>query len=126
MNIENNLQDLKKKFSDIERNLENPTNLSQKEFITLSKEYSELRPIIKIIDEYNTLKEEISDLEEIMKDENSEGDIKELAKEEFFEKHKVLLPKVKAKLKLALLPKDEDDSRNAILEIRAGTRNFQL
>ncbi|KLT23250.1 peptide chain release factor 1 [Wolbachia endosymbiont of Armadillidium vulgare str. wVulC] len=121
MDIENNLQDLKKKFNEIERSLESPTNLSQKEFISLSKEYSELRPIIKIIDEYNTLKEEISDLEEIMKDENSENDIKELAKEELFEKQKILLPKVKAKLKLALLPKDEDDSRNAILEIRAGT-----
>ncbi|WP_264337544.1 peptide chain release factor 1 [Wolbachia endosymbiont (group B) of Dolichovespula media] len=121
MDIENNLQDLKKKFSDVERNLENPTNLSQKEFVSFSKEYSELRPIIEIIDEYNILKEEISDLEEIMKDENSDGDIKELAKEELLEKQKILLPKVKAKLKLALLPKDEDDSRNAILEIRTGT-----
>ncbi|MCA4774415.1 PCRF domain-containing protein, partial [Wolbachia endosymbiont of Mansonella perstans] len=121
MDIENNLQDLKKKFSDIERKLEDPTNLSQKEFINLSKEYSELRPIIRIIDEYNTLKGEISDLEEIIKDEDSEHDIKELAKKEFLEKQKVSLPQVKAKLKLALLPKDEDDSRNAILEIRAGT-----
>lgn len=121
MDIEHNLQDLKKKFNDIEGKLENPANLNQKEFVSLSKEYSELRPIIKIIDEYNTLKEEISDLEEIIKDENSEQDIKELAKEEFFEKQKVSLPKVKDKLKLALLPKDEDDSRNVILEIRAGT-----
>ncbi len=58
MDIENSLQDLKKKFNYIERKLENPTNLSQKEFINLSKEYSELRPIIKIINEYNTLKKE--------------------------------------------------------------------
>lgn len=121
MDIENNLQDLKRKFNDIERKLESPANLSQKEFINLSKEYSELRPIIKIIDEYSILKEEISDLEEIIKDENSEHDLKELAKEEFFEKQKVLLPKIKARLRLSLLPKDEDDSRNAILEIRAGT-----
>ncbi|MDG7056501.1 MAG: peptide chain release factor 1 [Wolbachia endosymbiont of Meromenopon meropis] len=120
MNIENSLQDLKKKFSYIEKKLENPTNLSQKEFISLSREHSELSPIIKIIDEYNILKEEILDLEEIMKDENSEYVIRELAKEELLEKEKISLPRVKAKLKLALLPKDEDDSRNAILEIRAG------
>lgn len=76
--------------------------MSQKEFVNFSNEYSELRPIIEIIDEYNILKEEISDLEEIMKGENSDGDIKELAKEELLEKQKILLPKVKAKLKLAL------------------------
>jgi peptide chain release factor 1 len=121
MDIENTLQDLKKKFSDIQRKLENPANLGQKEFINLSKEYSELRPVIKIIDEYNILQEEISELDEITKDESNEPDMRELAKEELFEKQKVLLPKVKAKLRLALLPKDEDDARNAILEIRAGT-----
>ncbi|MCV3769495.1 MAG: peptide chain release factor 1, partial [Wolbachia pipientis] len=48
MNIENNLQYLKKKFNDTEKKLANPINLNQKEFINLSKEYSELKPIIKI------------------------------------------------------------------------------
>lgn len=121
MDIENNLQDLKRKFYDVEKKLGNPANLSQKEFINLSKEYSELKPIIQVIDEYQALQEDISDLDKIVKDESIEHDIRELAKEEFFAKHKVLLPKVKDRLKLALLPKDADDSRNVILEIRAGT-----
>ena len=121
MDIEHNLQDLKKKFNDIEKKLQDPSHLSQKEFVSLSKEYSELKPIIEIIDKYNELKKEIADLEGIIKDEDSDHEFKELAKGEFFEKQKISLPKVKDKLKLALLPKDEDDSRNAILEIRAGT-----
>lgn len=120
MDIDNNLQDLKRKFDDVEKRLENPASLNQKEFINLSKEYSELKPIIQVIDEYHTLQEEISDLDKIVKDEGVEFEIRELAKEEFFAKHK-LLPKVKDKLKLALLPKDVDDLRNVILEIRAGT-----
>lgn len=121
MGIENNLQDLKKKFHDVENKLVNADKLDQKEFISLSKEYSELKPIIQIIDEYYILQDEISDLDNIIKDDSIEYDIRELAKEEFFTKQKVLLPKVKDKLKLALLPKDADDSRNVILEIRAGT-----
>ena len=121
MDIENNLQDLKKKFDDVEKKLANPVNLNQKEFINLSKEYSELKPVIQVIDEYHALQKDILDLDRIIKDESIEYGIKELAKEEFFAKQKVLLPKVKNKLKLALLPKDVDDSRNVILEIRAGT-----
>lgn len=120
MDIESSLQDLKRKFNDIEKKLADPINLNQKEFVNLSKEYSELKPIIQVIDEYHELQEEISDLEKIIKDESVEHEIKELAKEEFFAQQK-FLPKVKDKLKLALLPKDADDSRNVILEIRAGT-----
>ncbi|WFW29661.1 MAG: peptide chain release factor 1 [Wolbachia endosymbiont of Menacanthus eurysternus] len=119
--IENNLQDLKKKFNNIGKRLENfITDLNHKEFINLSREYSELKPIIEIIDEYNSLKEEVLDLEEIIRDESSENDIKELAREELFERQRLLL-KIKSKLELALLSKDEDDSKNVILEIRAGT-----
>ena len=121
MGIDSNLQYLKKKFNDIEGKLADPTNLSQKEFITLSKEYSELNPVIQVVNEYHRLQKDISDLDNIMKDESIESDIKEVAKEELFEKQKVVLPKLKNKLKLALLSKDVDDSRNVILEIRAGT-----
>ncbi|MBV0899598.1 MAG: peptide chain release factor 1 [Wolbachia endosymbiont of Fragariocoptes setiger] len=121
MDIDSNLQYLKKKFNDIEEKLANPTNLSQKEFITLSKDYSELNPVIQVVNEYHRLQKDISDLDNIMKDESIESDIKEVAKEELFEKQKVLLPKLKNKLKLALLSKDVDDSRNVILEVRAGT-----
>ncbi|OEY86837.1 peptide chain release factor 1 [Wolbachia pipientis] len=121
METESNLQDLKRKFDVIEKKLAHPSHLSQKEFINLSKEYSELNPIIKIINEYDALKQEVADLDAIIKDENSESDIKELAREEFLKKQKVVLPQVKDKLKLALLPKDADDSKNVILEIRAGT-----
>ncbi len=121
MDIESSLQDLKRKFGDIEEKLAHPSHLSQKEFVNLSKEYYELGPIVKIIGEYDDLRKEIADLDMIINDEDSEYGIKELAKEELLKKQKVVLPQIKDKLRLALLPKDADDSRNVILEIRAGT-----
>jgi peptide chain release factor 1 len=121
MDIESSLQDLKRKFDDIKEKLAYPSHLNQKEFVNLSKEYSELSPIVKVINEYAALRQEIADLDAIIKDESSDYDIKELAREEFLKKQKVVFPQIRDKLKLALLPKDADDSRNVILEIRAGT-----
>ncbi|WP_333023978.1 peptide chain release factor 1 [Wolbachia endosymbiont of Pentidionis agamae] len=123
MKREDNLQELREKFYNIKTKLENPSDLSQQDFINASKEYSELLPIIQIIDVINQLEKEISDLEEIIKDEESDSDIRELAQNELYDKQKEVL-KVKDKLKLtliALLMKDEDDAKNVILEVRAGT-----
>ncbi|UWI83237.1 peptide chain release factor 1 [Wolbachia endosymbiont of Howardula sp.] len=121
MDIENHLRDLKKKFYDIQNDLEHSTTLNHKEFIHLSKIVAELTPIINRINEYQLLQEHIVDLTALIRDHNTEDNIKELAKEELYEKQKVLLPQVKSHLERALLPKDQDDTKNAILEIRAGT-----
>ncbi len=120
MNLENSLKELKKKFSSLKDKLANPSNLTSQKFIASSKEYSDLLPIITIIDEYDSMQEEILDLEKLVKDIKNDHEIRELAKEELLLKQKTM-PKIKDKLKLALLPKDVDDVRNAILEIRAGT-----
>jgi peptide chain release factor 1 len=90
----------------------------QNEFVKISKEYSELKPIVEEIEKYNLINEEISSLKEMLTSDDKE--IVALASEELPEKEKSL-KNAEYNVKVALLPKDEDDERNAILEIRAGT-----
>lgn len=120
MDLESNLKELKKKFSSLDQKLADPSGLTSSEFIALSKEHSDLLPIITIINEYDFLLKEIADLEALAKDSKDDPEVKEIAKKELSSKQKII-PEIKNKLKLALLPKDIDDTRNAILEVRAGT-----
>ncbi len=82
----------------------------------LSREYSELRPVVEQISEYRRLVSELADAEAMLDD----PDMGELAREELPEL-KALLPEAEHALQLALLPKDAADARPAILEIRPGT-----
>jgi len=86
------------------------------DFANLSKEYSDLNPVVDKIKKYQKLISDISDAEEMLDD----ADMKELAEEELPEL-KAALPMAEHELQLSLLPKDEADERSAVLEIRAGT-----
>jgi len=86
------------------------------DFAALSKEYSNLKPVVDKIAEYQRLVTDISDAQEML----SDPDMKELAEEELPEL-RAALPTAEHELQLSLLPKDEADERSAVLEIRAGT-----
>ncbi len=86
------------------------------DFAQLSKEYSDLKPVVDKITEYQRLVTDISDTEDMLND----PDMKELAEEEL-PVLKSALPTAEHALQLSLLPKDEADERSAVLEIRAGT-----
>ena len=89
-------------------------------FQELSIEYSELEPIVEAIKEFKSAKEELSGLEEILSDAGADPEMKAMAedeKREIAEK----LPKLEKDIQFALIPKDKADTKNAILEIRAGT-----
>lgn len=90
------------------------------EFVRLSKEYSELNGVVESIRELRGVREEISGLNEIMEDAEADAEMKELATLELDELRE-REPAVEQNLKFMLLPKDEADTKNAILEIRAGT-----
>ena len=90
--------------------------LSGEEFTKMSMEYAELTPVVEAIDEFTSAKEEIVDLEEMLKD----PEMKDMAQEEKYRLDK-RIPELEKQIQLALIPKDEADSKNAILEIRAGT-----
>jgi len=95
-------------------------NMSSDELVRLSKEYSELKPVIAAIKTLRAAESEVGDLAEMIADQDTDGDMRALAEEEF-QALKEKIPKLDGKLKILLLPKDEADEKSAILEIRAGT-----
>lgn len=82
----------------------------------LSKELSDLDPVVEQIRAFRRVQADFADAEVLM----SDPEMKDLAEEEYH-RLKKLLPEMEQAVRLALLPKDEADERNAILEVRAGT-----
>ena len=115
---ENKLNNIVSNFSEIEKKL---SNLSEKDFsdyAKLSKEYSNLKPLVEKIKEYKKLNQELIGVDEIIS--SNDEDLKQEALEE----KNILNDKIisiNEELKLMLIPKDESDEKNAIIEIRAGT-----
>ncbi len=119
----NKVKDLILKHNSLETELSSG-NIDKKKFAEKSKEYSELSNIIKDANLYNSFENEKKDLEKIINDEKSDKDMRELAENELQDliKKKNFSEK---KIKLYLLPKDEADKKNAIIEIRAGTGGLE-
>ena len=91
-------------------------NLKNEELIKFSKEYAELKPIYEKIQEFNKLKNELFEAKELFKD----PEFKDLAGDEVSKLEERLIIQDK-ELQLLLLPKDVNDNRSVILELRAGT-----
>lgn len=92
--------------------------LPPQEFVSLSKEYARLEPVVAAITRYQKLIAEIDDLKSIIG--GSDEEMKELAEAELTELEEKI-PDVQKELEIMLLPKDEADDMNVILEVRAGT-----
>ena len=118
INFEKQFDNIESKFIDIESNLNNQTGLDTEKLIKLNKEYAELSPIVETIKKYKGEKEEIYELSKLIND--NDLSIKELAEVELKEKKKSIIILENELMKL-LIPKDENDKKNSILEIRAGT-----
>jgi peptide chain release factor 1 len=84
------------------------------------KELAELTPVVARIEELRRVRGELSDVEELLGDPESDPDLRTLAASER-QSLEARIPALEHELKLLLLPKDEADERNAILEVRAGT-----
>tara|TARA_B100000700_G_C15020773_1_gene845615 strand:+ start:1152 stop:2225 length:1074 start_codon:yes stop_codon:yes gene_type:complete len=99
-------------------------NIVPKDYAQKSKEYSELSNIVKLAREYIKIDEDKKGLEQIINDKKSDKDMLALADKEL-----IILKEKKGKyenkLKIFLLPKDSDDQKNAIVEIRAGTGGLE-
>ena len=99
-------------------------SIDKKIFAEKSKEYSDLNEIITEAKDYVLFEKNKNDLEKIINDSKSEKEIKEMAEleiEELIKKNEIN----EKKIKLFLLPKDEADAKNAIIEIRAGTGGLE-
>jgi peptide chain release factor 1 len=95
------------------------TGLAGADFAKSSKEYSELTPIVDGIDALRRAREEFASLTDLAQS-SEDAELKALAEDELHGLRE-RLPALEQRVKLALLPKDADDERNAILEVRAGT-----
>ena len=117
--ILNKLSEVADRFKEIEGLLSQPdiTN-DQSEYISLTKEYSELSPVVEVYEEVLSVQEAIKETSEMAEDNDNE--IRLLADFEL-EALKNKETSLETKLKQLLLPKDPDDSKNVFLEIRAGT-----
>ncbi len=108
-----------KKFEDLSMQLSDPKIIAKpQEFSKLSKEYSDMKVLVQAYQDYKKINQDIIDNEELMN--SKDQDIVQMAQTD----NEDLLPKrtnLEEKIKVLLLPKDPNDEKNVVLEIRAGT-----
>jgi peptide chain release factor 1 len=120
MSFDDTLQNLVTKYESLGQRLSDPAKMDGKEFARCSKEYADLGQIVTRIHAFQQVKNAMLGAEEMLKDPTIDAEMKALAEEEFYSS-KEKLPALERELKISLLPKDEADAKNAILEVRAGT-----
>ncbi len=114
------LQIIKQRFDEVSDLIIQPDIMSdQKRYIQLNKEYKDLRILMEKRFEYLELTDNINESEEIISD-GSDAEMVEMAKLQM-EEAKERLPKLEDEIKFLLIPKDPEDTKNAVMEIRAGT-----
>ena len=114
------LNAIKDRFNQVSEMIVRPEIISDmKKYIKLNKEYKDLKPIVTKINQYLNLLKNIDEADEILKNEN-DPELKELARQELDEsisKKSI----IDSEIKILLIPSDPDDSKNAVVEIRAGS-----
>ena len=117
------IEELINKHSSLEKDLSS-SQIDKKLFAEKSKEYSDLNEIVDDAKKYISFDNDKVELEKILIDQNSDEELKKMAQNELNELNSLHEINEK-KLKLFLLPKDEADKKNAIIEIRAGTGGLE-
>jgi peptide chain release factor 1 len=119
MSFTQKLEGLVIKHAELEKKLSDPTALGN-EYARISKEHSDLTPIVELINIYKKNTQDIADIKEMLAAGGVDKDMKDMLDQEKFDlEHKI--PELEEHIKLSLLPKDAADEKNAILEVRAGT-----
>lgn len=95
-------------------------DLGADQFQQFSKEYSDLTPVVEAIDALEQVRTGLADAQTMLSECGDDAEMRSLANDEIQEL-KIRLPELERSVQLLLLPKDEADDRNAILEVRAGT-----
>ena len=120
MSLKINIDKIIQREAEIEQLLVNSFNLKPSELVELSKELSDIKPVTDLAKKKDVMLQELLDLSEILNDNEADDDIKKVALSEFeFLKEEIVI--LERDIQFALLPKDKDDTRNVIIEVRAGT-----
>ncbi len=117
------IEELISRHSTLEKDLSSGS-IDKKLFAEKSKEYSDVNEIIENAKKYISFNKDKKELEKILNDSSSDEELKNMAQAELGDLKKQYDINEK-KLKLFLLPKDEADKKNAIIEIRAGTGGLE-
>ena len=118
MNIYDQLQAVEDRYEELGELLSDPEVVSDtKRFMELSREEANTRETVIAYREYKQVIQNISDAEEMIKEASGDADLEEMAKEEL-KKSKAAKEEYEERLKILLLPKDPNDDKNIILEIR--------
>lgn len=120
MDFEQNLDRVMRRYDELAALMADPDVAGSATFAAMSKEYSDLQPVIDAVIAYRAGVQEMTDLAGMIADTGTEKDMRDLAEEEFHAL-KARMPALETQVRLMLLPKDEADAKNVILEIRAGT-----
>jgi len=115
MSLVDKLQTIKRRHEELAGLMAQP-DLDGQQMVKFSKEYADLDPVVDTVNAYETALQEREDLNEML----SDPEMKEMATEDALRLDKEI-PALEDKIRLALIPKDSADEKNAILEIRAGT-----
>lgn len=115
------LEELQKRYIELSDKINDPDIISNNElWRKLMKEHSDITPIINKYNEYKKVKNDCDESREMLEDSSLDSELRQLAKEEFSENTKKI-ETIKNELKILLLPKDPNDEKNVIVEIRSGT-----
>ncbi|MBV8167553.1 MAG: peptide chain release factor 1, partial [Alphaproteobacteria bacterium] len=120
MNLDEKLDRLVQRHSDLGASLSREGGMNSQEFAKLSKEYAELAPMVDKIVQLRQTRAELGNLTTMLGDAANDPEMRALVEEEL-RTAKAKLPELEREVQIALLPKDAADEKNAILEVRAGT-----
>ena len=114
------LEKIRERFDEVYRLLQLPETVSDQElYRDLNKEYKNLTPVVEEFNRYLNSRREAEEADEILSDPDSDEDLREMAREQK-EEALAAMQAGEEELKVLLLPKDEDDDKSVIMEIRAG------
>lgn len=120
MEIIDKLETIQRRWEEMSEQLNDPEVMSDmKRYVKLNKDYKDLEPVVQTFTQYKNVVANIENAREIIKKEKDE-DFREMAREEldsFLEEKE----KLEEEIRIMLIPKDTQDSKNAVVEIRAGT-----
>lgn len=120
MDIEAKLEQVRERFEEVTAAMSDPAVYDDPERYTeLTKEHSELKQLVELYEEWKDIGHQIEGNNELI-EEGGDAEITEMAKEEISEL-KPRLEQLEEDIKFKLIPKDPDDSKNVIVELRAGT-----
>jgi len=120
LSLDEKLDSVLDRYRELRDRLSGQEALDPGQLARMSKELSDLTPIAEKIDEIHKVRAELQELSDLAKDPDGDAEMRSLAEEEI-EALERRLPELEREIRVLLIPQDEADARNAILEVRAGT-----